>query len=136
MDTAKLRQELTELRRHIEDGDKDAALCLLEQALEELNGGRLLTAAEAARVLGIRSVTTMKILAGQGYVQTVERDGRRLIPLAELERVRDSEVIEGIRASDRAHDAFPVGPDEAGGLTAEDFDVLEAGRPGQLPWQA
>lgn len=130
-----LRDDLEQLREYVKQGQTDKALAAIEHALQELEPERLLTTTEAARVLGIRSVNTLKLLLRSEAVRTVARGNRTMIPLAEVERLQASERVRGIRASDRVHDAI----DELGGrdgLSESELKELEAVRPGRLPWQA
>jgi hypothetical protein len=57
-----------------------------------------------------------------------------MIPLSEVERIRDHVVVRGIRASDLIHDATEdLGSPE--GLTQAEMDALSAARPGTPPWK-
>ena len=49
----------------------------------------LLTTEEAAEALGIGSINIVKRWVKIGYIHGVERDGHTLIPLPEIERIRD-----------------------------------------------
>ncbi len=80
-------------------------------------------------------MNTLKLLLRSEGVRTVPRGNRTMIPLAEIERLQESERVRGIRASDRLHDAI----DELGGsegLSESELKELEAVRPGRLPWEA
>jgi hypothetical protein len=131
---ADLRDDLRTVRALLAAGDTAAAAQKLEDALQALDGQRLLTTTEAAEVLGIRSVNTLKALVRVEGIQTVLHGNRMMIPLSELERIRDSARVRGIRAADRAHDTAEAlgAPD---GLTQDEMDALSAGRPGAPPWQ-
>ena len=94
---------------------------------------QLLTATEAARALGIRSVNTLKVLLRTEAVATVSHGNRTMIPLAEVERLRDGLRVRQVQRLDRLHDEI----DELGapdGLSDAELDDLETGRPGRLPW--
>ncbi len=94
----------------------------------------LLTTTEAAEVLGMRSVNTLKVLLRVENVRTVKHGNRAMIPLAELVRLHDSERVRRLQAIDRMHDDIAdLGSDE--GMTEEQLESLEAGRPGTLPWK-
>lgn len=81
----------------------------------------------------IRSVNTLKALCRHDDIKYVMRGNRMMIPLSEIERVQDSPVVQGIRASDRAHDRLEgFGGD---GLTEQEMEDLHASRPGVLPWE-
>ena len=103
--------------------------------LRALDKDRLLTTRQAADLLGIRSVNTLKLLLHREQVPTIRRGNRTMVALGEIERLQDSERVRGIRASDAAHDAT-AGLGVPKGLSAAPLEDLEAARPGKLPWQA
>lgn len=132
--TEQLRQDLRAVIAHAEAGDTAEVVRTAHKALQELDGDRLLTTTEAAAALGVRSINTVKLWCRTGFLVNVQRGNRTMIPLAEIERVRDSERVRAIHAADTLHDAsaaFGV-PD---GLSAEEMEQLSAARPGRLPWQ-
>lgn len=130
-----LRRALEEIREHAANGDLDEVRRAADDALQQIDGDELLTTTEAALVLGMRSVNTLKLLVRRLGIPHVMRGNRMMIPLAEVERLQDYAEVGGIRASDRAHDAIAdLGGDE--GLTAEELAELERGRPGRPPWKA
>lgn len=136
MSITELREELKALREIVRTGDREAAERKIEQALRELDADTLLTTTEAASLLGIRSVNTLKLLCRRGDIHFVTRGNRTMIPLSEVERVQDSDQLRGLRASDRAHDATAsLGAPNDLGLTAEQMEDLEVARPGRLPWE-
>ena len=127
-----LRGELRGIIAHADDPDE--VVRRAQHALDEIAAGRLLTTTEAASLLGIRSVNTLKLLCRRGLLGYTMRGNRIMIPLAEVERVQQHPVVRGVRASDAAHDAA----DELGapdGLTSVQMEDLEAARPGHLPWE-
>ena len=131
---AELRDELQEVRSLLVAGETAAAAMRLDTALQQLATHRLLTTSEAAEVLGIRSVNTLKALVRIEGIETVMHGNRMMIPLSEVERIRESARVRGIHAADRAHDAAEnLGAKE--GLTQEEMDALSAGRPGTPPWR-
>lgn len=130
-----LRDELQEARTHLEHGQTAAALSRIEAALKELDSGQLLTTTEAAKLLGIRSVNTLKLWLQTENVATVQRGNRTMIPVTEVERLQQSERGRRLRASDRAHDASEQLGDPRG-LSKRQFVELEAARPGTLPWKS
>jgi hypothetical protein len=135
MTITKLRESLEQVRSHVEAGDTDKALHKIAATLRELDEGRLLTTTEAAALLGIRSVNTLKLLLRLEQIPTVRRGNRTMIALGEIEKIQNSERVRGIRASDAAHDAT----EELGvrdGLSPAQLEDLEATRPGTLPWKA
>ncbi len=127
-----LRHELQQVRAYVANGERDKALDALDRALEDVRPDRLLTTTEAAELLGIRSVNTVKALVRRAGLAYERRGNRMLIPLRELGRIQDSALVRGIQESDRAHDAADWGGD---GLTAEQLEDLESARPGTLPWE-
>ena len=94
----------------------------------------LLTTRQAADLLGIRSVNTLKLLLRREQVPTVRRGNQTIVALGEVEKLQDSERVQGIRASDAAHDAT-AGLGVPEGLSAAQLKDLEAALPGRLPWQ-
>lgn len=130
-----VRDDLERLRTYVQDGQTDEALATIEHALDALEPERLLTTTEAARVLNIRSVNTLKLLLRREGIRVVRRGNRTMVPLAEIERLQTSELVRGIRASDRMHDAIESLGGSAG-LSDDELEELEAGRPGRLPWEA
>ena len=133
MSITDLRQELRQARMDAVEGNTANAVRRLDCALQELEPERLLTTAEAADLLDVRSENVVKGWNRLGFIHGVTRDGRTLIPLSEIERVQDSDQVRAIRASDRAHDASDFGIGD--GLTDEQLRDLSASRPGTLPWQ-
>ncbi len=133
MSITDLRQELRQARTDAAEGKTAEAVRRLDRALQELESERLLTTAEAADLLDVRSENVVKGWSRLGFIHGVTRDGRTLIPLSEIERVQDSDQVRAIRASDRAHDASDFGTED--GLTDEQLRDLSASRPGTLPWQ-
>ncbi len=135
MSIAELRTELEKLRGQVESGNTDAAIRTIDEAIKELNGDQLLTTTEAASLLHIRSVNTLKLLCRRGDIQYVMRGNRMMIPMSEIDRVQESEPIRMLRALDKAHDEIEDfgSPD---GLTDEEMEILHASRPGRLPWEA
>jgi hypothetical protein len=94
----------------------------------------LLTTTEAAEVLGMRSVNTLKVLLRTENVPTVKHGNRTMIPFSELVRLRSSERLRNLQAVDRLHDEIAdLGADQ--GMTDEQLDALNAGRPGTPPWK-
>lgn len=132
--TEQLRQDLRAVIAQAEAGNTAAVVRTAQKALQELDGDRLLTTTEAAEALGVRSINTIKLWCRNGFLASVRRGNRTMIPLTEIERVRASERVRATRAADRLHDASAAfGVPE--GLSAEEMERLSAARPGRLPWQ-
>jgi|SRR5579859_2605953 len=134
MSVTDLRKDLEHIRASAQAGDLNEVVQAVDHALQSLDSSRLLTTTEAAELLGIRSVNTLKALVTR-YSIPYERHGNRMmLPLAEVEQLRESPLMRGLRASEALHDTIAdLGPVE--GLTAEEMQDLEAARPGPLPWQ-
>lgn len=133
MGIADLREELMNARRQIEEGHPDRAIERIERALEELNTP-LLTTTEAKEWLGLGSVNTLKMLVRKAGLQFEMHGNRMMVPRSELERLRDSSLLRGIRAADRLHDrSAELGVSDD--LSDHDLQELEASRPGSLPWR-
>lgn len=129
-----LRHELEQAREYAREGAADRAIATIERALAQLDRGRLLTTTEAAAMLGVRSVNTLKALLRAERVPTVRRGNRTLVALGEVERLQQSPRLHTVRTLDRLHDeTADLGGDRP--LTRDELDDLEAGRPGVLPWR-
>src|SRR5690348_3974055 len=121
MTITSLRNELQQVRAYVAQGERDKALDALDRALEDVQPDRLLTTSEAAEMLGIRSVNTVKALVRREGLAYERHGNRMMIPLRELERIQGSQTVRGIQESDRAHDADWGGD----GLTEEQTEDLE-----------
>jgi hypothetical protein len=132
MGITELRRELVDAREEIARGQTDQGLQRLTHAIHELESQRL-TTTEAKEWLGIRSVNTLKLLVRKMEIQTVQHGNRMMIPVSELERLQNSDLVRGIRASDRLHEeSADLGSPK--GLSDEDLELLHEARPGKLPW--
>ena len=69
MDIIDQRAVLEELRAYVQEGQTDKALDAIERSLNAIDHDRLLTTTEAAHLLGIRSVNTLK-QRGEGETNT------------------------------------------------------------------
>lgn len=128
-----VREDIRHARALAAARGEDDVVQLLDSALATVAPERLLTTTEAAEYLQIRSVNTLKALVRAEQLHVVYHGNRMMIPLAELERVREGTLVRAIQASDRDHDQADVEFGTAG-LTEEQLAALEAGRPGRLPW--
>lgn len=134
MSLATLREKLIEARTAAAAGDTSSTVQSLDQALQEIAPDHLLTTTEAAELLGVRSVNTVKLWCRSGYLCGVKRGGRTMIPVSEVERIRDSDYVRTARILDELdEDIGDFGVEE--GLTDEQLQDLSASRPGRLPWQ-
>ena len=134
MAIADVRKDLEAIRAYAEAGDLSHVVQTVEQALYALDAPRLLTTTEAATLLGVRSVNTLKLLVRRSGLPYEAHGNRMMIPMSTLEQLQDSATVRGIRASDQAHDATSeLGTED--GLTQAELDALEQARPGHLPWK-
>ncbi len=132
--TEQLRQDLRVVIEQAEAGNTAEVVRTAQKALQELESDRLLTTTEAAEALGVRSINTVKLWCRNGFLASVQRGNGAMIPLTEVERVRDSERVRAIRAADKLHDVS-AGFGVPEGLSDEEMEQLSAARPGRLPWQ-
>lgn len=136
MVTDERQQAINQLLRAWDAGQEDVAEEALLHLVRMLWGTDkpLLTTTEAAGVLGIRSVNTLKVLLRAENVSTVKHGNRTMIPFSALARLQNSERVQRLQAIDRMHDkTAALGSDD--GMTDEQLEALEAGRPGTVPWK-
>jgi excisionase family DNA binding protein len=106
----------------------------IRAALGEADQEEYLTTMETAHALGIRSVNTIKLWVKSGYLHGKRIGGRVLIPRTEIERLQGDERVRMMRAIGRAHEeSADLGRDS--GMTLEELQLLDEGRPGRLPWK-
>ena len=107
----------------------------MKRALGAARTRELLTTAEAADALGIRSINTVKRWVKIGYIQGSKRNERTMIPVSEVERIWHDDRVPALRASSLLHEEIADfgGPDA---LTEEELAGLVAARPGRPPWAA
>ena len=129
-----LRQELASVRAEAAQANNAGVVEKLDRILAGLDDEVLLTTREAAGLLGIGSVNTIKAMAHAGRIQSRKVGTHYRIPLSEVERLRHDSTIRGLRASSRLH-AEVASLGSAEGLTAEELEDLEEARPGTLPWE-
>ena len=128
-----IRAELRRAREHALAGEAATAAAEIDRVLAELTPPRLVTAADAATLLGIQSEFIVQLWCGDGSLRCERVDGCWLVPLTEIERFADSDQVEMIRNSDRYHD---VTRRTGVGRTRPGMARRSLGsRPGQLPWQ-
>ncbi len=128
-----LRQSLA-LLSHSSDVHAQEAADRIRAALREVEQPALLTTAEAAEALGVRSVNTIKLWVKTGYIHGVKRGSRTLIPASEIERIESDDRVKAMRVVDRLHEeSSDLGAED--GLTDEQMLDLIAGRPGTPPWR-
>lgn len=135
LDRDEIEQSLALLENAVTtDTNIQAAADKLRRALREADAGGLLTTAEAAAALGIRSISTVQRWVKTGYLRGLQRDGRTLIPVSEVTRVWSDDQVRALRASSRLHAEIADfgGQDD---LTADELAGLSAGRPGHPPWE-
>ena len=131
---AELRQELQAARAEAAQAHNDGIVGRLDRILAGLDDEVLLTTREAAGLLGIGSVNTIKAMAHAGRIQARKVGTHYRIPLAEVERLRQDATIRGLRASSRVHaEIASLGAPE--GLTDDELEDLEQARHGTLPWE-
>jgi excisionase family DNA binding protein len=137
-----MQMVLTDLRQELEAARAEAARAKnagvvekLDRILAGLDDEMLLTTREAAALLGIGSVNTIKAMVHAGKIQSRKVGTHYRIPLAEVERLRHDSIVRGLQVASRIHaEIDALGTTE--GLSAEELEDLEAARPGTLPWQS
>ena len=133
MKLAEIRDELRRAREHVLAGEAATAVAEIDRVLAELAPPRLVTPAEAAALLGVRSDLTVKLWCRKGSLQCETVDGCWMVPLGEVDRFADSDEVREVQALDRLHDlTAELGSDE---IDDEWLEDLSASRPGKLPWQ-
>jgi excisionase family DNA binding protein len=133
---AVVRERVLRARAQAAARHEDEIVRELDEALAELDDGEtLLTTAEAATKLGIRSVNTIKAMIHAGRIEARMVGTHYRIPLAEVERLRGDDVIRGLQASSRLHDQLDAELGAAPALTDDEMRILGQSRPGTLPWQ-
>jgi len=129
-----LRQELAAARAEAARARNAGVVEKLDRILAELEDDVLLTTREAAGLLGIGSVNTVKALIHAGRIQARMVGSHHRIPLSEVERLRRDTTIRGLQASSRIHAQIAT-LGSAEGLTAQELEDLDESRPGTLPWE-
>lgn len=131
------REELEQslaLLNDVTDVRAQQAADRIRAALREADQEEFLTTMEAARALGIRSVNTIKLWVKAGYLHGKKIGGRMLIPRSEIERLENDARVRALRTVGKLHlESSDLGRDD--GMTPEELQLLDDGRPGTLPWK-
>src|SRR5665213_269539 len=96
-----VRDRLARARAAI--GQDQELLRLLDELLEIVAGDVMLTTTDAAKLLGIRSVNTIKALIHAGRIDAQKVGSHYRIPLVEIARLLEDRTIQGLQASSRLH---------------------------------
>ena len=131
---AALQQSLDLLSTSTDERVRAAAEQMRATLLAAEQQPRLLTTAEAAAALGVRSVNTIKLWVKTGYITGVKRGDRTMIPASEIERLEQDDRVRAMRVVDRLHEESNTLGTETG-LTPEQLQDLIASRPGTPPWK-
>src|SRR5438552_604277 len=99
-----IRTDLRGALESLDAGNIATAQAQVRHALDRLEPDQLLTTGEAADLLGVRSVNTVKHWCRIGILSGVTRNRRLMIPLAEIERVRNSERVRAYTEAQSLHD--------------------------------
>lgn len=135
MGISNMRKDLEAIKSSAEAGNIQQVVERINRTLKTLEEPRLLTTTEAASLLGIRSVNTLKLLIRQLGIPYERHGNRMMIALDEVERLKASRVLKGIHASDQAHDAVDNLVGASDSMTQQQMATLEAERPAVAPWQ-
>lgn len=121
-----------------EDRTKEIKVVVARARGEISDGDTLVTTTQAAKLLGIGSINTIKSMVRHGEIIDVRKAGNRtMIPLREIKRLQNTDVARDLRAMTDAMalGALPDEVDEGARMSREEMDILEAGRPGAPPWK-
>jgi len=131
-----IRERVLRARAQAASRHEDEIVRELDEALAGLDGGEtLLTTTEAAALLGIRSVNTVKALVHAGRIGARRVGTHYRIPLAEVARLQEDEMVRGLRATSAVHAELDATIGEAIPQSDEDLRGLADARPGTLPWK-
>ncbi len=105
--------------------------------VELLDDDALVTTTQAAKLLGIGSINTVKAMVRGGEIAEARRVGNRtMIPLREIKRLQGTPLVRDLQAIATALSAgTALGEDEETPMAQEQLDILEEGRPGTPPWR-
>lgn len=115
------------------NADMETVRAKLGQLRALVGPDQLLTTGEAATVLGVRSVNTVKALARAGKIPFLQEPGKQMrLPLAGVLDFKASRDFRHLAVSERMHDeTADLGSDV---IPQEALDDM-APAPGSLPWQ-
>jgi excisionase family DNA binding protein len=131
-----IRERVSRARAQAASRHEDEIVRELDEALAGLDGGEtLLTTTEAAALLGIRSVNTVKALVHAGRISARRVGTHYRIPLTEVARLQEDDTVRGLRATSAAHARLDAALGESIPLDEEDLRGLAEARPGTLPWK-
>jgi len=131
-----IRERVLRARTQAASRHEDEIVRELDEALAGLDGGEtLLTTAEAAALLGIRSVSTVKALVHAGRIDARRVGAHSRIPLAEVARLQQDEMVRGLRATGAIHARLDAELGAPIPLDEDELRVLADARPGRLPWK-
>lgn len=134
MTVSDLRAAMDEIDHLVRQHRYDEIAPVIARVKQELAADRLLTTREAAALLQIGSVNTVKAMAHAGKIGYVMHGSHMRIPLSEVARVQDTAIVRDMRALERLHDETAIlGSDD--GMSEDALMDLSMSRPGKLPWQ-
>jgi hypothetical protein len=129
-----MRRALARILQQAQEGNVNGVIQTAHTTLQALDATQLLTTREAADIVGIRSINTLKALVIRNGIPYRKIGNRMMLSLAEVEGLKASPLMRGIRASEAVHDTLDA-LGQPGDLSAEELQDLEAARPGHLPWR-
>ncbi len=91
-----MRRELEAIQASAKAGDLEGVVQTVDRALHTLEESRLLTTSEAADLLGIRSVNTLKLLVHRLNKPYARHGSRMMIRLADVEQIQHRVEVSGI----------------------------------------
>lgn len=125
-----LERDLQTLKSFAEQHEDIGAREAVDRILSHLQPQEMVTTTEAARLLGIRSINTVKALVIGQRIPHSKAGNRMMIPLCEITKLQDSQWVRYFQESERAHEEMGGEP-----MTQEEMDILSESRPGTLPWK-
>ncbi len=130
---AAIEHTLDEADAAARDAEMDTVRAKLAQLRALVGPEQLLTTGEAATLLGIRSVNTVKALARSGKLPFLQEPGKQMrLPLAGVLDFRATRDFQCLALSERVHDeTAELGSDA---IPPEVLDDV-APAPRSVPWQ-